>query len=96
MTAPRFAAAHLIATAVAVLGAASGASALAGAECQRNARSIENSHEQHDDDLIRGPVRRSGDNCRVDLIATGEIPFNSGFTGEARETAFSRMVGPGD
>jgi hypothetical protein len=50
------------------------------ADCQRDRRSIENSHEQHDNDFVRWRARWSGDNCRVDLVATGEIRFNSDFT----------------
>jgi hypothetical protein len=70
---------------VAALGVAPRASAARApiappAECQRDRRSIENSHEQRDNDLIRWRARWSGDNCRVDLIATGEIRFNSDFT----------------
>jgi hypothetical protein len=79
MLASRSAAAHLIVTLVAILATAPKAAALPGT-CQRNARSIENSHEQHDNDLIRWRARWSGDNCRIDLIATGEIRFNSDFT----------------
>jgi len=80
MIAPRATAAPLTAMLVVALGAAPRASALLPAECQRNARSIENSHEQRDHDLIRWRARWSGDNCRVDLVATGEIRFNSDFT----------------
>ena len=76
MLAPGFAAAFLIASFV----AAPTAPALQTPDCQRNARSIENSHEQHDNDLIRWRARWSGDNCRIDLIATGDIRFNSDFT----------------
>jgi hypothetical protein len=80
MTAPRSVVAPLIASLAVVLIAAPTASALQTADCQRNARSIENSHEQHDNDLIRWRARWSGDNCRIDLIATGEIRFNADFT----------------
>jgi len=80
MTAPRSVVAPLIASLAVALIAVPSASALQPADCQRNARSIENSHEQHDNDLIRWRARWSGDNCRIDLIATGEIRFNSDFT----------------
>src|SRR5690242_15096022 len=80
MTAPRSVVAPLIASLAVALISAPSASALQTAECQRNARSIENSHEQHDNDLIRWRARWSGDNCRIDLIATGEIRFISDFT----------------
>lgn len=80
MFALRPAVVYLVATFVVAFGAAPSASALAPADCQRNARSIENSQERHDNDLIRWRARWSGDNCRVDLVATGEIRFNSDFT----------------
>ena len=80
MHAPRPPAAHLIAAFVLALAAAPHVAALTPAECQRNARSIQNSQERHDNDFIRWRARWSGDNCRVDLIATGEIRFNSDFT----------------
>ena len=81
MTAPRPTVAWLALTLVTALGTAGArAGALPAADCQRNARSIENSHEQHDNDLIRWRARWSGDNCRVDLVATGEIRFNGDFS----------------
>jgi hypothetical protein len=70
-------------TLAATLGSATSVAALPAtrsAECQRNARSIENSHEQHDNDFVRWRARWSGDNCRVDLVATGDLRFNSDFT----------------
>ena len=50
------------------------------AECQRDRRSVENSQQQRDNDLIRWHARWSGKDCRVDLVATGEVKFNSDFT----------------
>src|SRR3569833_2046182 len=83
MPRPRTADAPFIVMLIIALGAvpvlAAAPAARAGADCQRNRRSIENSHEQHDNDLIRWRARWSGDNCRVDLVATGEIRFNSDF-----------------
>jgi len=80
MNAPRPAARYLIAALVTSLVAAPNAEALGTAECHRNARSIQNSQERHDNDFIRWRARWSGDDCRVDLIATGEVRFNSDFT----------------
>jgi hypothetical protein len=84
MNAPRLAA-PLLATLLTALGTAPRAvaaspSVATPAECRKDRRSIENSHEQHDNDLIRWRARWAGDDCRVDLIATGEIRFNSDFT----------------
>jgi hypothetical protein len=70
----------LLAAALGIVPCASAKTVATGAECQRDRRFIENSHEQHDNDLIRWRVRWAGDNCRVDLIATGDIRFNSDFT----------------
>lgn len=49
-------------------------------ECQRDKRSIETSAQQRDNDLLRWRVRWSGGNCRIDLVATGELRFNNEFT----------------
>jgi hypothetical protein len=48
--------------------------------CRRDGHSVENSHEQHNNDLILWRVRWAGDDCSIDLRATGEVKFNSDFT----------------
>jgi hypothetical protein len=75
-------------TALAITGAmpapvralASSAGLETRAECQRDRRSVENSQQQRDNDLIRWHARWSGKDCRVDLVATGEVKFNADFT----------------
>jgi hypothetical protein len=41
---------------------------------------VENSHEQRDGELIRWRASWAGDDCRIDLRATGEVKFNADFT----------------
>src|SRR4029079_2419527 len=48
--------------------------------CRRDGHSVENSHEQHTNDLILWRVRWAGDDCSIDLRATGDVKFNSDFT----------------
>jgi hypothetical protein len=48
--------------------------------CRRDGHSAESSHEQHNGDLIRWRARWSGDDCSIDLRATGEVKFNADFT----------------
>ena len=48
--------------------------------CRRDGHSVENSHEQHNNDLILWRVRWAGDDCSIDLRATGDVKFNSDFT----------------
>ena len=50
------------------------------AQCRRDRRTVENTHEQHNNDLIRWRARWSGNDCRVDITASGEVRFNSDFT----------------
>jgi hypothetical protein len=48
--------------------------------CPRAGHSAESTHEQHNGDLIRWRARWSGDDCSIDLRATGEVKFNADFT----------------
>jgi len=49
--------------------------------CKRGRNSsAENSHESYDDGTVRWRVHWSGDDCTVDLRATGEPRFNAEFT----------------
>src|SRR6478736_6083132 len=48
--------------------------------CRRDGHSVENSHEQHNNNLILWRVRWAGDDCSIDLRATGDVKFNSDFT----------------
>ncbi len=48
--------------------------------CRRDGHSVENSHERHNNDLILWRVRWAGDDCSIDLRATGDVKFNSDFT----------------
>jgi len=78
--APLVAAALVVATPFSARALIAAAAAETRVECQRDRRSVENSHEQHDNDLIRWRARWSGRDCRVDLTATGEVKFNADFT----------------
>src|SRR3954454_3097516 len=49
--------------------------------CRRDGHSsVENTHEQHNGELIRWRARWSGEDCSIDLRATGELKFNADFT----------------
>jgi hypothetical protein len=50
------------------------------AVCKRTKGSMENSHQTRNDETIRWRARWTGDDCSIDLLATGEIRFNSDFT----------------
>jgi hypothetical protein len=82
---PRRAALQLTAALLAATAITPTASATTGVaspilECQRDRRSIENSQQQRDNDFLRWHVRWSGSDCRLDLVATGELRFNNDFT----------------
>jgi hypothetical protein len=81
---PRIAAASLVASlslypapAAATLAATPTSASLL---CQRNGRSSESSHEQHNNDLITWRIRWSDDDCSIELRATGDLKFNADFT----------------
>jgi len=48
--------------------------------CRRAGHSAQSTHEQHSGELIRWQARWSGDDCSIDLRATGEVKFNADFT----------------
>ena len=48
--------------------------------CRRDGRSVENSHEQHNNEVVLWRARWAGDDCSIDLRATGDVKFNSDFT----------------
>lgn len=79
-----FAAASLVTIIFAVSTPMPTAPASAHAErvllCRRDGRTVENSHEQHNNELVRWRARWSGDDCSIDMRATGEVKFNSDFT----------------
>src|SRR5215211_2108054 len=49
-------------------------------ECRRNGGSVENWHEQRNNQEIRWRARWSGDDCSIDLRANGAVKFNNDFT----------------
>jgi hypothetical protein len=49
-------------------------------QCPQHGGSVHNSIEQRDDQIIHWRVHWSGDDCSIDLRATGEVKFTSDFT----------------
>ena len=49
-------------------------------ECRRSGGSVENWHEQRNNQEIRWRARWSGDDCSIDLRAYGTVKFNNDFT----------------
>jgi hypothetical protein len=82
---PRFAAASLAAFLLAYPAQTAEAIGRSSAQrervaCKRDGHSVENSHTQRNNDLIRWRARWSGEDCSIDLLATGEVKFNADFT----------------
>jgi len=87
---PRFVAAPFVSALLACAASAIAAQSVTlrpSARCLRSNGSIENWHESNDGRDSRWRVHWSGDDCSIDLRATGDVKFNADFTDVASITS---------